>query len=55
MDQPSKSELIKPISGAGLIRLQRDMDAISQEVTNGYFKLHPECYQTRDPVIKSLA
>ncbi len=54
MHKYSDSTLLKPISSTALLKLQREADTISQEVTEGYFSLHPECNQGNADLIHKM-
>jgi len=54
MSSLSGPALLPPLSSKALQILQRDADAISQEVTEGYFSLHPECNQGNADLIHKM-
>lgn len=43
-----------PLSNVGLQAIERDADAISHQVTDAYFEMHPECYKGNPDKIRAL-
>ena len=48
------TEITVPLSDQGLLALQRNADEISREVTDSYFKMHPECYRSNPHKIRAM-
>ncbi len=45
---------LKPISPAGLAELKRAEPEVSLAVTEGYFKMHPECHRGNEQTIREI-